>query len=40
MIEKYVSADKLHTDLFSEESNSFYDSYADVVVSSPKNSTV
>lgn len=29
MIEKYFSADKLYTDLFSEESDSFYDSYSD-----------
>lgn len=29
MIEKYISADQLHTDLFYEESDSFYDSYAD-----------
>jgi len=29
MIEKYISADQLYTDLFSEESDSFYDSNAD-----------
>lgn len=29
MIEKYTTADKLHADLFSEESDSFYDSYSD-----------
>ena len=29
MIEKYISADQLHKDLFYEESDSFYDSYAD-----------
>lgn len=29
MTEKYISADKLFTDLFSEESDSFYDSYED-----------